>query len=132
MKAVKQLVLLLSAGALSSVVASAATPEREYLDSCRKAPGVPVPVRVVTPLVGPEFIGAKVELQFVVDAQGRPAGISIVSSPDRELGLQVVDAVKQWRFQPAEVDGKPVATKVALPVNIIEQTVQGPRYIASR
>lgn len=128
MKAVKQLVLLLSAGAL----ASAATPEREYLASCRKAPGVPVPVRVVTPLVGPEFIGARVELQFVVDAQGRPAGISIVSSPDRELGLQVVDAVKQWRFQPAEVDGKPVATKVALPVNIIEQTVPGPRYIASR
>lgn len=132
MKAVKKLVLLLSAGALASVVASAATPERAYLESCRKAPGVPVPVRVVTPLVGPEFIGATVQLQFVVDAQGRPVDVSVQSSPDRELGLQVVDAVKQWRFQPAEVDGKAVATKVALPVNIIEQTVQGPRYIASR
>jgi len=132
MKAVKQLVLLLSAGALASVVAPAATPEREYLQSCRKAPGVPVPIRVVTPLVGPEFIGAKVELQFVVDPQGRPVGISVLSSPDRELGLQVVDAVKQWRFQPAEIEGKPVATKVALPVNIIDQAVQSPRYVASR
>ncbi len=132
MKAVNKLVLLVLAGALASVVASAATPERVYLESCRKAPGVPVPLRVVTPLVGPEFIGATVQLQFVVDAQGRPAGISIVSSPDRELGLQVVEAVKQWRFQPAEFEGKPVATKVALPVNIIEQAVPGPRYVASR
>jgi hypothetical protein len=36
--------------------------------------------------------------------------------------------VKQWRFLPAEVNGKPVATKVALPVKIVDSAPAGDRY----
>jgi hypothetical protein len=32
----------------------------------------------------------------------------------------VTAAVKQWRFKPAIADGKPVATKVSLPVKIVD------------
>ncbi len=130
MKAVKKLVVLLSVGALLSVAASASTPEQAYLDTCNKDPGVPVPITVVSPAVGSEFNGGSVLLEFVVDAAGKPAEFSIKSASDDVLATAVVKAVKQWRFLPAELDGKPVATKVALPVRIIDPAVSGDRYAA--
>jgi len=131
MKAVKKLVVLLSAGAIPIVAISAATPEQAYVQSCRKEPGVPVPVSVVSPTVGPEFHGASVQLEFVVDVQGRPTGFRVASSPDAALAELVMDAVKQWRFLPAEAKGKPVATRVALPVKIVDPATSGTRYVAA-
>ena len=130
MNVVRKLVVLLSGGALSMVAASASTMEQAYLESCRKDPGVPVPVTVVSPAVGPEFNGGSVQLEFVVDAQGKPAEFTITSASDEVLATAVVKAVKQWRFLPAEVNGKPVATKVALPVKIVEPATTGDRYAA--
>ncbi len=126
MKVVHQLVVLLSMGALSAV--AFATPlEQTYLDTCRKEPGVPVPVVVVSPTVGPEFNGGSVQLEFVVDAGGKPAEFSIKSATDDVLAKAVVEAVKQWRFLPAKVDGKPVATRVGLPVKIVDPAFEGMR-----
>ena|SRR6185295_2146801 len=132
MKAVKKLVVLLSVGALPIVAALASTPEQAYVESCIKNPGVPVPVRVVSPIVGPEFNGGSVKLEFVVDANGRPAEFSVKSATDDALATVVVEAVKKWRFLPAEVGGKPVATRVALPVKIVDADATGVRQVASR
>ena len=123
MKAVSKLAVLLSLGALAPVIASAKTNEQAYLESCRKAPGVPVPVAVVSPSVGPEYAGATVQLEFTVDATGKPADFSVKSDSDNTLAVAVVDAVKQWRFKPAIRDGAPVATKVSLPVKIVDEYV---------
>ena len=123
MKAVNKLAVLLSLGALTSAAAFATTDEQAYLESCRKDPGVPVPVAVVTPSVGPEYNGVTVQLEFTVDATGKPAEFSVKSATDDTLSAAVVSAVKQWRFKPAVRDGAPVATKVALPVKIIDETV---------
>jgi TonB family protein len=120
MKAVNKLVVLLNVGALLSVAASASTLEQAYLESCNKDPGVPVPVTVVSPAVGPEFNGGLVQLEFLVDVEGKPADFSIKSATDDVLATAVVKAVKQWRFLPAEVDGKPVAKKVRLPVKVVD------------
>jgi protein TonB len=130
MKVVHKLVVLVSVGALSVSAASVSDTERAYLESCSKAPGVPVPVTVVSPAVGPEFHGKTVQLEFVVNADGKPSGFSIKSSPDDVLARSVVEAVKQWRFLPAEANGKPVATKVALPVKIVDPVELGDRYAA--
>jgi protein TonB len=130
MKVVHKLVVLLSVGALSVSAASVSDTERAYLESCSKAPGVPVPVTVVSPAVGPEFHGKTVQLEFVVNADGKPSGFSIKSSPDDVLARSVVEAVKLWRFLPAEANGKPVATKVALPVKIVDPVELGDRYAA--
>ena len=124
MKAVNKLAVLISVGALASVAALASTSEQSYLESCLKGPGVPVPVTVVTPSVGPGYAGAAVQLEFTVDATGKPADFSVKSSPDNTLAVAVVDAVKQWRFKPAIVNGAPVSTKVALPVKIVDEFVQ--------
>lgn len=130
MNAVRKLVVLLSVSALSSVAALASTPEQAYLETCRKDPGVPVPVTVVSPAVGSEYNGASVQLEFVVDAEGKPAEFSIKFATDDVLAKAVVKAVKQWRFLPAEIDGKAVATKVTLPVKIVESPADAMTYAA--
>jgi TonB family protein len=119
-KAVSKLVVVLSLGALLRTAALAVDAEQAYLDSCRKEPGVPVPVTVVSPAVGPEHNGATVQLEFLVDTDGKPAAFSVKSATDDILASAVLKAVKQWRFLPAEVDGKPVATKVVLPVKVVD------------
>lgn len=131
MKAVSKLVFLLVAGWFPAVAAFAATPEQAYVDSYRKVPGVPVPVSVVTPAVGSQYNGASVRLEFVVDTQGRPTDFSVTSAPDDVLASAVLKAVRQWRFAPAEIDGVPVATKVALPVRIVEPALPGVSYAAN-
>lgn len=126
MKAVSKLVVLLSLGALSATFVSAKSQEQAYIESCRKEPGVPVPVAVVAPSVGPEHNGSTVQLEFVVDTAGKPSALSVKSSPDDRLAAAVMDAVKQWRFKPAEVGGVPVEKKVVLPVKIVDNDL--PRF----
>ena len=119
MKAVNKLAVLISLGALLPFAVSAKTPEQTYLDASLKAPGVPVPVAVVSPSdVSAKYSGAKVELAFTVDAMGTPTNFSVVSSPDDVIAKVIVDAVSKWRFTPAMKDGAAVATKVVLPVRI--------------
>jgi len=130
MKAVSKLAVLISLSTLANF-ASAKTDEELYIESCRKEPGVPVPVAVVTPSVGPEYNGATVQLEFIVDQKGKPAEFVVKYTPDEELAAAVLSAVKQWRFMPAEVDGKPVATKVALPVRIVDEVVPMNRLAAN-
>jgi TonB family protein len=127
MKAVRKLGVLLSLGAISTG-AFASPLEQTYLATCNKDPGVPVPITVVSPTVGAEYHGASVHLEFVVDAEGKTSGFSIKSAPDDVLASAVVKAVKQWRFQPAEVDGKPVSRRVALPVKIVDSAGSADRY----
>ena len=121
MKAVNKLAVLISLGALLPLAASAKTLEQAYLDAASKAPGVPVPVAVVSPSdISAKYAGAKVELSFTVDALGNPTGFSVVASPDATLAKVVMDAVSKWRFTPAQKNGSAVATKVVLPVRITE------------
>lgn len=127
MKAVSQIAVLISLGALASI-ASAKSDEQTYLDTCRKDAGVPVPVAVVRPSVGAEYNGTTVQIEFVVDATGKPAEFAVKSTPNDAVATAVVSAVKQWRFKPAEADGKPVATKVLLPVKIVDPLVTTDRY----
>ena len=56
MKVANKLAVLLSLGAFASL-ASAKSVEQSYLDSCLKAPGVPVPTAVIAPSVDSKFVG---------------------------------------------------------------------------
>lgn len=128
---VSKLVLLLSLGALTGAVATATTPEQAYLETCRKDPGMPVPVAVVTPSVGPGYAGTTVQLEFVVDTTGKPVDLALKSKTDDALAATVMDAVKQWRFKPAERDGAPVEMKVILPVRIVDDSLADNRLAAN-
>jgi TonB family protein len=123
MKAVNKLAVLFSLAALSSLSAFAKSEEQAYLETCRKEPGVPVPVTVVTPSVGTEYAGSTVQLEFVVDTAGKPSGVTVTSDTDLTLATVVAEAVKQWRFTPAKANGVAVATKVSLPIRIIDNSL---------
>jgi len=126
-----QLAVLLSLGSLLPIAVLAKTPEQSYLESCQRSPEVPVPVAVYSPQVGPEYIGDTVQLEFNVDTDGQPYDFSVKSSPDSALATAVVAAVKRWQFKPALHEGVPVATRVVLPVRIIDGDRLGARYAAN-
>lgn len=128
MKAVNKFAVLFSLSALTALSAYAKSEEQAYLETCRKDPGVPVPVTVVAPSVPLQYAGTTVQLEFVVDATGKPADLSIKSDTDWMLATAVTDAVKQWRFKPAQSNnGTAVATKVSLPILIVDDSIAGTR-----
>jgi TonB family protein len=67
-----------------------------------------------------QFSGAAVEakvqgtvlLTIIIDSEGRPAIISVARGLPCGLNSQALNAVKQWKFKPAEdSDGKPAAVR---------------------
>jgi TonB family protein len=120
MKAASQLAIVLGLGLSVASFASAKSLEQTYLDNCRKGPGIPVPVAVVAPRVPAGLIGSEADVEFTVTASGKPSAISIRSSTDPEFATAVIDAVKQWKFAPAQKDGVAVDTKVVLPIKIVD------------
>jgi TonB family protein len=107
------------------------TVEQAYLESCRKGPDVPVPSAVVAPRVQSCFIGQTVEVEFTVDAYGKPSNFSVLNFADGYLAETVVDALKQWQFTPAHRAGVPVAEKVILPVHVVDGPAAGEGYAAN-
>ncbi len=125
--------LALSLGLLAAPLALLAwSPEKAYVESYRIRPDTPVPISVIMPEVSARFAGQQVVLEFVVDTAGKPTLItSVTPGANAELVASVTSAVAQWKFSPALVDGKPVARKVALPVNIVDNLDNATRF-ASR
>jgi len=125
--------LTLSLGLLAAPLALMAwTPEKAYIESYRTRTDTPVPTSVISPEVSPKFVGSKVVLEFVVDLKGKPTSItSVTPGANAELVASVTEAVSQWTFSPALVDGKPVARKVSLPVNIVASNDSGSRFAAN-
>jgi len=56
-------------------------------------------------------------LGVVVDAQGRPTNIRVLSSLGMGLDEKAIAAVKTWRFEPAMKDGHPVRFEIAVEVD---------------
>lgn len=55
-------------------------------------------------------------LWLIVDQQGHPRDIKVVRGLGHGLDAKAVDAVKQWRFQPAVKDGQPVNVQISVEV----------------
>ena len=125
MKNINKLALLLSLGLLLPFAASAKTLEQSYIESCRKGPGIPTPIAVVSPHVSPEDIGQTVQVHFVVDTTGCPSDITVPVGSDSSLASAAVDAVKKWRFTPAVRNGAPVTTHVILPIRVVDAAKTG-------
>jgi len=53
-----------------------------------------------------------VELEWQIGVDGRTRDVDVISSSRYEYEIPAVEAVKRWRFKPAEKDGEPVASKV--------------------
>jgi TonB family protein len=57
-----------------------------------------------------------VVLSLIIGADGRPRGIHVARALGMGLDEKALEAVRQWRFEPAMKDGKPVAVSVDVEV----------------
>jgi protein TonB len=55
-------------------------------------------------------------LGMIVDAEGHPRDIRVVRGLGNGLDAKAIEAVKQWRFQPALKDGRPVNVQISVEV----------------
>jgi periplasmic protein TonB len=76
------------------------TPDPEYSEEARKA----------------KFQGTCV-LWLVVGPDGRPRDIRVARTLGLGLDEKAIEAVKQWKFEPAMKDGKPVAVQINVEVS---------------
>ena len=57
---------------------------------------------------------------LVVSSKGLPKDPHVVKGLDKDLDESAVEAVKEWRFAPAQKDGKAVAVRVSLQIEFHE------------
>jgi periplasmic protein TonB len=84
--------------------------------------GISAPQAIATP--DPEYTeearNAKTQgtcvLWLIVDDQGRPRDIRVIRGLGFGLDARAIEAVKQWRFQPAMKDGRPVSVQISVEV----------------
>jgi TonB family protein len=63
-----------------------------------------------------EKVTGVVILEAIVDEQGNVAGIRPLKSPDQRLTDAASAAVKQWKYEPATLQGKPVAVYLTVTI----------------
>ena len=72
----------------------------------------PVPLRKVDPKYPPELRTANVEgeviLYAIIRKDGTVDSIQLVHSVDAQLDANAMEALGQWKFQPAEKRGEPI------------------------
>jgi len=61
-------------------------------------------------------VSGTVLIGLIVSSKGEPAEVHVIRSLEQDVDRSAVDAVKQWRFNPATKDGKPVAVKISVEI----------------
>jgi periplasmic protein TonB len=56
-------------------------------------------------------------LGLIVDAEGHPTNIHVVTSLGMGLDEKAIEAVKEWKFEPGQKDGHPVPTTINVEVD---------------
>jgi len=77
----------------------------------------------------------EVNIRFVVDIEGRVRDPVVVSSTNPTLNQPALDALLQWRFEPATYHGMPVSMRVEQPIDFQLNTPGGgkePYIVASQ
>jgi TonB family protein len=115
--------LVLLATVLSGSARQAAPQQEPETDVFRVGPGITHPELVYK--VEPEYseaalkagIQGAVLLDLVIDQQGLPQDIAVLSPLGFGLDERALQSVSQWRFKPATKDGEPVKVQAQVEVN---------------
>jgi TonB family protein len=60
-----------------------------------------------------------VEVEAIVDVDGSVRPVRVTKSLDEDLDIQALDAVKQWKSQPALVDGTAEPCRVRIELTFV-------------
>jgi protein TonB len=102
--------------------ASNAAPLSGLSTSHRNEPAAPIPIGgdvkaakliksvppVYPPMARSQHVSGNVQIDALIDADGNVGAMKVLSGPAllRDAALQ---SLKQWKYQPAELDGKPTS-----------------------
>ena len=93
-------------------------PTDEYLVS--KMPSVVSEIRIpYPPEAKAKKIEGKVVLELLIDAFGQVRDAKLVSGPGFGLNEAALAAIRQFKFRPAEVEGKAVAVRIPFTYNFL-------------
>ncbi len=82
-----------------------------------------IPLTVVNPPYPPRALfGGEVVLDAFIDADGKLTDMSVVSGDSPFLEV-VMDAVQNWTFQPARLDGHPAAARIGIVFNFPQSSL---------
>jgi TonB family protein len=75
---------------------------------------------VYPPVAKAQHITGNVNIECMVDASGNVADLKVLSGPPL-LHRAAADAVKQWKYKPAILDGQPTSMRVTVTVQFRTQ-----------
>lgn len=80
----------------------------------------PIPVKTPPPeypdTMKRQGISGVVAVSIVIDEKGAVVTATVAKSSQAEFEYSAVEAVKKWKFKPAQKDGVPVKMKVTVPI----------------
>lgn len=66
---------------------------------------------------GRDRVKGTVRISTIMLSDGSLDDLVVLSAPDKDLAVAALMAVKQWRYSPRQLDGKPVETSFTVDVN---------------
>lgn len=80
----------------------------------------PVPVKTPPPdypeSMKRQGVSGVVAVSVVIDEKGAVVSATVAKSSQAEFEAPAMDAVKKWKFKPAQKDGAPVKMRVTIPI----------------
>jgi hypothetical protein len=94
-------------------------------DPTERVKGTPTPpyatlkeVPEVTPDVAVKYAHKLIIASAILTVAGKLEQVTVKQSPDPQIVSTLIDALKNWTFQPSAIDGKPVALRVLLGIRL--------------
>jgi len=66
-----------------------------------------------------KYLREVIVVYAVMDTEGKLHDLAIKQTPDGRFNLPVLSALTHWRFQPAQVNGQPIALKVLIGIPLL-------------
>jgi protein TonB len=86
----------------------------------------PVPVRMIKPeypyTMKSQGIAGVVLVKCLIDEKGNVVETQVVKSSNLDFEKPAMDALKKWKFKPAQQDGNPVPMPVSIPVKFMVES----------
>ncbi len=117
----KYLLLLLAAASFTLWSARAAEPTvAEITDVSPKVDEPPVPIKTHAPAYPEDLrqrgVSGVAMITAVVDESGTVLAAESNKASHEHFKQPAIDAVKHWKFKPAQLAGKPVKVRINIPV----------------
>ena len=130
---VSKLIASIAIFAASAAFASAEGQSQEAVElpaySVEGIDSMPTLTKRSLPRVSSNLVGSQITLKFTINAKGKPTGVesakplhSIQYPRDRDFAVDMINAVKHWRFEPARgSNGEAKALTVLMPIQVTER-----------